>query len=156
MLVRRRFFFILIFFIFSPPDLAKAIKPSPPVQLIFQQQDFSKDETRITLSAKVNVDTEWLTLVIDLPFDVFVIGGEKNWEGPLQAGSTHNIELVIENSGGFQSLIEGKASIRLSNGVVFVQKRRFILNQALEKKPRPLPPIKRKGNQDSVIEFRGE
>lgn len=156
MFVRPSVFFILVFFIFFPPDFANAIKPSPPVQLIFQQQNLSEEETRITLTAKANVDTELLKMMIELPLDVFVIEGEKTWEGPLLSGSAHKIELTVENSGGFQSLIEGKGSIRLANGVVIVQKRRFMMNQPLEKKTRPLPPIWRKGNQDSVIEFRGE
>ena len=147
---------ILTVFLFSPPYFAEAGKPRPPIQIMLQQTDISDGKMRITLTALAHIDTESASLLIVLPPDVLVIKGDEQWEGPLEAGSKQTLEIIIQNFDPLTSGIEGKASIRLSNGTTFEQQNELILEPTVHKRLTPPLPLKQKGSQESVLEFRGK
>ncbi|MFQ5587694.1 MAG: hypothetical protein ACE5F7_02550 [Nitrospiria bacterium] len=149
-------FFLTAIYLLTPALAAHAEKPLPPVQIGFQQNDLSEDETEITLSARVFSDTELLTLVIDLPLEVFLIEGELAWEGPLRAGAEQHIKIKVINSGGLHTEIQGLAEVRLKDGTMFVQKSLFVMSALSEGTVKPVPPLRHKGNGGTTLEFRGE
>lgn len=149
-------FVLTALLLLTTPFAVHAAKPRPPVQTAFQQTDLSDDETEITLTARVNTDTESLTLFIDLPLEVFLIEGELTWEGPLQAGEEQRITIKVVNSGGLNTVIQGEAKIRLKGGTEFVQGNQLILNQPSEKRSKPRVPMLRKRNGGTILEFPGE
>ncbi len=155
-LKNKYFFFVFILSIFGLPSFAEAMKPSSPVQVMFHQEDLSEEEIKITFTLATKVDVGDVSISILLPPEVLLIEGEESWEGSLKAGKKKNLELVIQNAGDFASVIEGKVSVRLSSGAVFVQERRLILNRSKSKPPIPLPPLSQKGKNGGVLEFKGE
>ena len=148
-------FILSTVWVFSPAFSA-AIKPRPPIQLMFQERALSETEVEITLTARVGIDSDTVSLSIMLPPELFLIEGEAEWEGPMSAGSEQKITVVVLSSGIDGPEIEGRASIRFPGAAVFEQRNRMVLKQSQLSTPesKPTPPIKRKGNQEAVIEFR--
>lgn len=149
-------FLMFTLFLFSPPYFAEAGKPRPPIQIMLQQTDISEKEILITLTALAHIDTESASLLILLPPHVLVIKGDEKWEGPLEAGAKQTLAVTIQSSGPLTSGIEGKASIRLSNGTTFEQQIKLILEPSVRPRLAPRPPVKQKGSHEGVLEFRGK
>ncbi len=147
-------FSLMVFLISLLPQSVYSAKLRPPVQVTFQQNNLSSDETEITLTAQVHVDTESLRLFIDLPLEIVLIDGELEWEGRLQAGDKQEIKIRTVRSSGVNPVIGGKATIRLKNGVEFVQKNQLTLNDLRQDRSLAGPPAHREGNQRSIFDFR--
>ncbi len=148
---RRIFIVLLSYFLF--PTLVQAVKPRPPVQLMFQDAALSETETEITLTARSNIETSSLVLALTLPPEISLLEGELEWEGPLSAGAEQMIRVIILNPGR-TSVIEGKAVIRLPNDAIFEQNNRLILKESREKSNKTNPPMKQQGRHESILEFR--
>ncbi len=147
---------IFLIFSFSISSPAKAIKPRPPVQLSFSSSILSDEETRITLSAKAIVDSNKLSIEIKRPLGLQLIDGKETWEGPIKKGEVHKLEIIILNEGSTSYEISGEASLHFINGGTFKQKSQLILNPLTEERSIRLPPIRQKGNRDTILEFRGK
>lgn len=142
--------------IFGIPRYVGAIKPRPPVELTLLSAALSEEETKITLTARANIKTSKISMIIDLPLGLTLVEGEPHWEGPLKRGETQQMTIIIQGAGGIADEILGSATIHLPNKGTFVQKTRLVLNALNEKPPLPLPPIRQKGGTGSVLEFRGK
>jgi len=149
----KRTVFTLLLSSFLFPAQIQAIKPRPPVQLMFQDALLSETEMEITLTARSNIKTASLVLTLVLPSDLSLIEGELEWEGPLSSGAEQVIRVIILKPER-ASIIEGKAVIRLSNNAIFEQQSRLILKESQGKSSQPRPPMKQKGNHGSILEFR--
>lgn len=148
---RRVFIILLAYFLFPAP--AQAVKPRPPVQLMFQDAALSETEMEITLTVRSNIETSSLVLALTLPSDLSLLEGELEWEGPLSAGAEQMIRVIILKPAQ-ASVIEGKATIRLPNDAIFEQENRLILKKSGEKFLKPSPPMKQERNHESILEFR--
>ncbi|VAX28180.1 hypothetical protein MNBD_NITROSPIRAE01-2343 [hydrothermal vent metagenome] len=148
---RRVFIVLLSYFLF--PTLAQAVKPRPPVQLMFQDAVLSETEMEITLTARSNIETNSLVLSLTLPSDLSLLEGELEWEGSLSAGAEQMIRVIILKPVQ-ASVIEGKAVIRLPNDAIFEQENRLILKESGAKSSKPGTPMKQERNHGSILEFR--
>lgn len=150
----KRTFFILLAFSFLFPAFVQAVKPRPPIQLMFQETMLSKTETEITLTARSNIETASVLLTLTLPSDQLFIEGEMEWEGPMSTGAEQIIRVIILKPAVNGAVIEGQATIRLPNETIFEQNNRLVLKESSQKSSKSIPPMKHKGNHESILEFR--
>ncbi|MEC4677217.1 MAG: hypothetical protein VST69_00490 [Nitrospirota bacterium] len=146
--------FILLSSFFLFPTFVQAVKPRPPIQLMFQEDVLSETETEITLIAHTNMDTDSVSLSMTLPPDLLLVEGETEWEGPMSGGEEQRITVKILKPDTLRSVIEGRAILNLPNDGVFEQYNHFVLKESPQKILKPTPQMKQKGNDESIIEFR--
>ncbi|MFQ5543086.1 MAG: hypothetical protein ACE5FY_01890 [Nitrospiria bacterium] len=126
-----------------------------PIDLMLTEEVLSNDELRITLSAHANTDTNQVSLSIDLPPGLAPVGNPEKWEGAIEEGETKKISVIVLGEKDVSYTITGKAVVRLeAGGEVFQQRAQLILNKAESQGVQPRKPIRHKGNQGTVLEFR--
>lgn len=154
---RQRFIcFAQIIFLLGIFSSAEAVKPRPPLQLSLLQVPLSEKQSRLTLTATANIDSDQVKLSIDLPAGLSLVEGIDQWEGSLKKGETKKIEAVVENPRHSAQRVTGVATLQLNEGGTFVQRSMLTLDEPKTNSSPPAPSIKRKQGEENILEFKGK
>lgn len=156
MLKPRFVFFVQILFLLAAFSAAEAVKPRPPLQLALLEMDLSEKQSRLTLMATANIDSNQVELAFDLPGNLSLVEGEEKWEGTLKKGETRKIEVIVENKDDLPKKVVGKATLHLKEGATFVQQSSLTLDGPKPDPSLPIPFIQRKQGNEEILEFKAQ
>lgn len=155
-MVKSKFAFSIFLFLWGISLPALAAKPRPPIQLALLQIDLSENQSKLTLMATANVESDQVELSLVLPLGLSLVEGLPEWQGALKEGETKKIDVVIENLGRISREVVGKAVIHLGEGGTFTQQSRLTLNQPRSESSFRPPPLKQGRRDGAILEFKGK
>ena len=152
----------LLMVVLFDPALLYAAKPrSPlqvnisPVQSGLSQADIKPgDAVELKIAATSFVDADELNINVELQGGVELLSGAASWRGPATKGEAKVLLITVRAPKHGNGRIVARTSMSPSAGASFAAEAEYRLGQNAQKKPAPLPMIKKDSKGREIREHR--
>jgi hypothetical protein len=126
-----------------------------PVQAgITSDQIKPGDIVEFNVTAVSSIDTQELTINVELVGGVQLVSGDTSWNGPAAKNEEKSIALTVRAPRSGKGMIEAHVSIPPSDGARFSAGAQYTLGSEVKTKPENDRPVKKDLKGQDVIEYR--
>ena len=144
------------------PALLHAAKPRSPLQASISPVQSGLVATAIKpgdvvefkIVGKAFTDTGELNIKVELHGGVELLSGETSWTGPAKKGEDKTLLITVRAPKHGNGRIRARVSMSPSSGASFAAEAEYLLGMSAQKKPAPLPAIKKDHKGREIREYR--
>jgi len=136
---------------------ASATMPAAPIEVSLDVAGPVTVGTAValTLRARPLIDAPRISLTITLPEGLELVSGDTVWEGAAAAGEVRTLTVTVRLTAAAPVVVQGAARVKFPDGTTLGDVRSLTLPLGERAKTTPsLPPTKKTGTGESVIEYR--
>lgn len=158
---------VLLMAVLFDPLLAHAVKPRSPLQVNISpvQTGLSStdikpanikpgDVVKLKIAGKTFADADELNIKVELYGGVELVSGDTSWSGPANKGEDKTLLITVRTPIRGNGGVRARISMSPSSGATFTAEAEYHLGQKMEKKPDPVPVIKKDNKGREIREYR--
>ena len=144
------------------PPVAYSAKPQSPLQVSIAPVQSGLVATAIKpgdvvefkIIGKSFADADELNIKVELHGGVALLSGETSWTGPTKKGEDKSLLITVRAPKHGNGWIKARITMPLTTGASFSAETGYRFGQNAQKKPTPLPAIKKDNKGREIREYR--
>ena len=157
-----RIWLALLIAVLLDPLVVHAAKPRSPLQASISPVQSGLvataikpgDAVEFKIVGKTFTDTGELNIKVELHGGVELLSGETSWTGPANKGEDKTLLITVRAPKHGNGRISARVSMPPSSGASFAAGAEYLLGMSAQKKPAPLPEIKKDNKGREIREYR--
>lgn len=152
----------LLMAVLLEPALLHAAKPRSPLQVAISPVQSGLvaadikpgDVVEFKIIGKTFADADELNIKVELHGGVALLSGETSWTGPANKGEDNTLLITVRAPKHGNGWIKARIAMPPTSGASFAAEAEYLLGMSAQKKPIPVPEIKKDHKGREIREYR--